>query len=158
MKAEIDRWLSWFEEGRITRRQLAGRMMGLVAVVAGTGSARPAENGTGSTFEARSLNHIALRVTDPERSAKFYREHLGLQPLQGGTSSRFLRCGPHFLALFRGDEPRMDHYCYTIDGYDQQSAARTLRKVDLEPELVSDRIYFRDPDGHRVQLAAPNDW
>lgn len=51
----------------------------------------------------------------------------------------------------------MDHYCYTIDGDRQADAAERLRAVDLEPELLSDRVYFRDPDGLRVQLAAPNE-
>ena len=159
MYTEIDRWLSWFERGKITRRQLAVRLMGLAAAATGTATGRPAgAASTESTFQATGLNHLALRVADPERSAQFYRERLGLKPLSSGSSSTFLRCGPHFLALFRGDQPRMDHYCYTIDDYDQQAAAQTLREVGLEPEMVADRIYFLDPDGHRVQLAASNDW
>ncbi len=159
MFSEIDRWLSWFERGKITRRQLAARLVGMAAAVAGTAAGQPAASATpDSTFQATSLNHLALRVSDPQRSAKFYRDHLGLKPLSSGPSNTFLRCGPHFLALFRDDQPRMDHYCYTIADYRQQSAARALREVGLEPELVADRIYFRDPDGHRVQLSAVNDW
>jgi catechol-2,3-dioxygenase len=154
---EIDRLVSQFQDGRLTRRQLVGRMVGLVAAAAGVVNAGTAAEPEASTFQARELNHIALRVTDIDRSVRFYRHHLGLRVLSRGTSTAFLDCGPHFVALFRRDEPGMDHYCYTIDGYDQKDAAGRLRAVGLEPELVSDRIYFRDPDGLRVQLAAPNE-
>jgi catechol 2,3-dioxygenase-like lactoylglutathione lyase family enzyme len=48
----------------------------------------------------------------------------------------------------------MHHYCYSIPDYDQQAAARKLRAAHLEPTLEGNRIYFRDPDGLTVQLAA----
>jgi hypothetical protein len=50
----------------------------------------------------------------------------------------------------------MDHYCYSVDNYNQQDAAKKLRAHDLEPEMPAgtNRIYFKDPDGLKVQLAA----
>jgi catechol 2,3-dioxygenase-like lactoylglutathione lyase family enzyme len=153
MEKEISRLVGDFEQGKISRRQLVGW---LAALAAGAGGGWAATQ-EGSTFESTGLNHIALRVTDVEQSRDFYVEHLGLdvssEYLPGNA---FLNCGDNFVALFRGSEPGLHHYCYTIEDYDQQEAADRLRAVDLEPSLQGGRIYFSDPDGITVQLAAPN--
>jgi catechol 2,3-dioxygenase-like lactoylglutathione lyase family enzyme len=62
--------------------------------------------------------------------------------------------GNCFTALFKGDVPGMDHYCYSINDYDVQGAAKKLRAKGIEPRITDDRIYFPDPDGIEVQLAA----
>ena len=153
MEQEISRLVRAFEKGKISRRRLVG---GLAAMAAGVGRGRAlAEERT--TFEATGLNHIALRVTDVERTRDFYVEHLGLEvSSEYLPNNAFLSCGENFVALFRGREPGLHHYCYTIEDYDQQDAAARLRAVDLEPSLQGGRIYFPDPDGITVQLAAPN--
>jgi catechol 2,3-dioxygenase-like lactoylglutathione lyase family enzyme len=152
MKKEISSLVRDFEQGRISRRQLVGW---LAALAAGAGGGRAAAEER-STFESTGLNHIALRVTDVERSRDFYVEHLGLEVSSEYLPGKaFLTCGENFVALFRGGEPGLHHYCYTIEDYDQQEAAAKLRAVDLEPSLQGGRIYFPDPDGITVQLAAP---
>ncbi|MBI4160972.1 MAG: VOC family protein [Acidobacteria bacterium] len=157
MRTAIDRLLSRLERREISRRDAVGQLAALVtACAAGVGAGR-AEEAPPATFQARELNHIALRVTDLDRSVRFYERHLGLRPYRRDPSSAFLDCGPHFVALFRREDPGMDHYCYTIDGYDQAAAAARLRSEGLEPELVEGRIYFADPDGLRVQLAGRNE-
>jgi hypothetical protein len=67
-----------------------------------------------------------------------------------------MTCGDHFVALFRSDKPRMDHFCFSIKNYDQQAAAKKLKAHNIEPDTPqgTNRIYFDDPDGIKVQLAA----
>jgi catechol 2,3-dioxygenase-like lactoylglutathione lyase family enzyme len=107
-------------------------------------------------FQAVGLNHIALRVTDVPRARDFYIRHLGLEVTRdGGEGSCFLSFEGGFLALFRGDEPRMDHYCYSVKDYDVNAAAEKLKSAGITPRVTGERIYFDDPDGLEVQLAAP---
>jgi catechol 2,3-dioxygenase-like lactoylglutathione lyase family enzyme len=156
MEREVSRILKDYETGRVTRRQVVTRLALLGAAAAGAGGTSSGEPGPGPTFEASGLNHIALGVTDVERSRDFYTKHLGLRVARESLpGSCFLDCGPHFVALFRARRPGMDHYCYSVPGYDQQEAARKLRAQNIEPRLAGNRIYFPDPDGIEVQLAAP---
>ncbi len=158
MQHLINDLVGQFESGQINRRQLAAGLGTLVAVLGGRRLAMGQEEND-STFEAVGLNHIALRVTDVLRSREFYKKHLGMTVRRdGGERNCFLTCGNDFVALFRGDEPRMDHYCYSIKNYDVNRAEEKLKAEGIEPEVVRDagRIYFPDPDGLKVQLAADN--
>jgi len=148
--------LEEYEAGQLTRRQLVGRLSGVFALAA---KATSGDTGSvsGSTFRGLGLNHIALRVTDVERSRDFYSQHLGLEVASESLPHNcFLNCGANFVALFRANEAGMHHYCYSVVAFDQQQAAEKLRAVGLEPSLQGNRIYFQDPDGLTVQLAAEN--
>lgn len=152
MHQAIDQMVSDYEKGGLTRRQLVAGLAAITASASAGGFARGAE---GSTFTATGLNHIALNVTDVERARDFYVEHLGLRVTSESLpSSSFLDCGDEFLALFRSREAGLAHYCYSIPAYNQTEAAERLRGVGLTPDLQGNRIYFRDPDGLVVQLAA----
>jgi catechol 2,3-dioxygenase-like lactoylglutathione lyase family enzyme len=153
MEREVSRVLEDYETGRITRRQVVARLAFLGAAL---GGGAPATAWEKPTFDAVGLNHIALRVTDVERSRDFYQKHLGLSVASESLPGNcFLQCGPQFVALFRAARAEMDHYCYSVPGYDQQDSARKLRAQGIEPRLAGTRIYFSDPDGLEVQLADP---
>ncbi len=157
MHVPIQRLVDAFERGRLSRRELIVQLTGLfgVAAAAGAGQTRP---DSGPTFKASEINHLALRVTDVTRSHEFYQRHLGLT-LRSDDSphSMFLNVGDRdFLALFRSDTPGMDHYCYTVEGYDAADAVRRLKETGLEPRRRSNRVYFDDPDGLEVQVSAAN--
>ena len=64
------------------------------------GGPNPADSA--ATFEAVDLNHIALSVSDVQRSAKWYEKHLGLKPT---GREGFLTTGKGWLALFQGEKP-----------------------------------------------------
>ena len=154
MEAAISLLIDQYDHGKVTRRQLVKSL----AVAAGLGAAAGSADAVGTqepTFRATRLNHIALSVTDVERSRDFYVRHLGL-PVSSDSAPHncFLDCGPNFVALFRGQEPGMHHYCYSIVDFDQQEAAQKLRAANIEPDLQGRRIYFPDPDGLTVQLAS----
>jgi catechol 2,3-dioxygenase-like lactoylglutathione lyase family enzyme len=158
MNDQIDRMVNDYESGRMSRRQLVLRLGALLTLVGGTGRLGAAEGESataGSTFEATELNHIALRVTDVARSRDFYQKHLGMQISRESGSSAFLNCGKNFVALFRGSAAGLDHYCYSVKGYAVEQAEEKLRSAGMSDIRRSgNRIYFSDPDGLTVQVAA----
>lgn len=158
MNRHISSMLAEYESGRISRRELVASLGSLMALLATRGT--PATADTNRTddeplFQATGLNHIALNVTDVPRSRDWYVQHLGLKVTRDGTSSCFLDCGKHFVALFANETPGMHHYCYSIDEYNVTDCEARLRQAGIEPRVVRDdgRIYFPDPDGLTVQLA-----
>ena len=160
MDSYLNSMVDQYDRGRLSRRQLITTLTGFAAV-AGLGpgagvNAVMAQDTAESTFQATSLNHIALSVTDVGRSRDFYVKHLGLKVTRDGNSSCFLNVGPHFLALFRARQAGLNHYCYTVKGYTADSAAETLQAAGFKPRRAENRVYFDDPDGLEVQLSAPN--
>ena len=146
MQDRIEKLVQTYEKGGLTRRQL---VVGLTALVSGT--AAPTSP---STFKATGLNHVALAVTDLARSRDFYTNLLGMRVHREDAGSCFLTFGNNFVALFRRNQAGMDHYCYSVEGYDAHKAAQRLGEQNLESRVRGDRIYFDDPDGLTVQLAA----
>jgi hypothetical protein len=155
MQTEIGRMINEFEQGRLTRRQLIGHLTGLVAAtiaanVAFTNSAQAQPSASNATFDALDLHHVALSVTDVQRSQEWYQQHLGLKPMGGDG---FLTTGRGWLALFKGDTPGLHHYCYSIAHYDPPAAIERLKAAGLTPKRRGNRVYFDDPDGIEVQVA-----
>jgi predicted enzyme related to lactoylglutathione lyase len=159
MEREINCLLDCFTQGRINRRQMVSGLLALAASAAGVRTAFAADNDTGagedaSPFHATMLDHIALRVADVPRSRDFYRDLLDMTVTRDSANSCFLSFDRGFLALFRGDSPAMDHYCYAVKNYDVRDAEERLRAAGLTPRVTGNRIYFPDPDGLVVQFAA----
>lgn len=152
MEAIIERLVACFERGELSRRQLVAGVAALAATAAQAAAGQAAQQS--ATFRAVGLNHIALRVTDIPRSRDFYIRHLGMEVMSESASSCFLRCGEHVVALFRREPPGMDHYCYSVEDYTVTGAADKLGAQGFEPRVTGNRIYFPDPDGLIVQLAA----
>ena len=157
MQKQIDAVLDEFEAGRLSRRQLVGRLAAFVAIAAHGCADVASAQAPASTFEALGLNHLALRVTDLDRSQRFYEQHLGMSLIPSGDPSalRLMACGPHVLNLFKADKAEMDHVCFTIAGYDPKEAVDRLRSRSLTPDLQGDRTHFRDPDGYNLQVGGP---
>jgi catechol-2,3-dioxygenase len=151
---EADRVVDDFVAGRLPRRKLVGRLLALGAAISGSRAGVAAAQAAAPTFAARSLDHVALSVTDVARSAAWYVRHLGLTVTSQGATSAFLRCAnDDFLALFAGSRPGLHHYSFGIEGYDQRDAARRLRAAGLTPKPSGGRMYFDDPDGIEVQVS-----
>jgi len=152
-----------FQQGRLSRRQLVSRLMGLGAALAtfkGTAWAQSADepgadDASRATFQATGLDHIALDVTDVGHSRDFYQRHLGLRVIRGtGDDSSFMGADrDFFLTLFRADMPKLNHYCYAIEHYDPADAVERLTAAGLQPRRTDNRVYFPDPDGLTVQVA-----
>ena len=154
MISQINSLLNHYDSGKLSRRDLVTRLGCLAIAAAGSKAAMVADEPP--TFQATELNHIALRVTDVQRSRDFYRKHLGLKVSRESDSNCFMTFGDHFVALFKGDRAGMDHYCYSVKDYAVLTAAEKLKAEGIEPDVhaTAGRIYFPDPDGLTVQLAA----
>jgi catechol 2,3-dioxygenase-like lactoylglutathione lyase family enzyme len=115
-------------------------------------------------IEASGIDHIVLHCKDVARSKKFYTEILGMTVYRDGGGQVFMHAGNQGVALFEtngaaqatgGD---MNHLALNV----AHGTYETL-KAELERHgvPVSGRpgdehcIYFRDPDGHRLQLVIP---
>ncbi len=157
MLTQIEELVAAVEEGTISRRCLIARLGAIAACMAGVKHVAAASHPGATTFNAVGLNHIALSVSDVGRSRDFYKKHLGLTVMRERDGQNcFMRCGEHFVALFRAAEPGLDHYCYTIEEYAPAAVVNKLNVVGLNPRRVENRVYFDDPDGITVQLSAPN--
>ena len=128
------------------------------------------------------VGETALYVEDLERSSRFYLEVFGFRRISGDSRFVALRVAPQqVLLLFKkggsrepvktpgGNIPPHDaeghlHLAFTISPSDwaEWEALLGTRSVEIESFVdwgVGKRsLYFRDPDGHLVELATPGLW
>ncbi len=149
MEHLISKVLTSYEQGKLSRRQL---IQGLATLTAVTESARAAE----STFKGMALNHVAIRVTNVQRSRDFYQKHFGMPVLHEEKADCFLGLGKNFLTLFENQKPGLDHFCIAIEDFKAEAVMDQLNLQGLKPRRPSgtDRIYFPDPDEIEVQLSS----
>jgi len=159
---QIEHLVDRFAAGRLTRRELIGS---LTALVAGASSTVQAQTAQAAVARGRTLNHVSLAVTDVEKAAAFYAKVLDLpvvsRPGNGGIN---LGLGTSFLGVYKLPNPgTVNHCCIGVDDYDPERIAAKLQEqgiratIDRNPAnrtTGGDQLYFVDPDGTRVQLAA----
>ena len=119
-------------------------------------------------MELEGIDHVAMGVRDIERSAKWYTEVLGFERIHegmwGGVPT-FISKGDTGIALFPAShepklsnhrEIRMLHLAFRADRENFLGAQRELEKRGIKFEFqdheISDSIYFRDPDGHQLEI------
>ncbi|SNS03135.1 Catechol 2,3-dioxygenase [Geodermatophilus pulveris] len=132
---------------------------------------RPAGERPAST--ARGLHHTALISSDVERTVRFYQDVLGF-PLTELIENRDYPGSSHFffdighgnlLAFF--DFPGLDvgpyaevlgglhHMAISVDPERWEELVRRLTDAGVPHEVHSGvSVYFRDPDGARIELIA----
>ena len=121
-------------------------------------------------IQARKLGHVVLNVRDAAKSRDFYTRTLGLrishEDLKQGAV--FLSFGRehHELALFQmatgalpeASQPGLHHMAWQLGSFEElQAAYRDLKAMGIPVEStvehnVTRSVYFRDPDGNRVEL------
>jgi catechol 2,3-dioxygenase-like lactoylglutathione lyase family enzyme len=116
-------------------------------------------------IQATGVDHIVLHVSDVQRSKNFYTEVLGLTAYREDDGQVFLHAGQQGVALFRkkGATPLtagndLNHLALNVASgtYETLKAELEKRGVAVSGRPGEDRcIYFRDPDGHRLQLMIP---
>jgi catechol 2,3-dioxygenase-like lactoylglutathione lyase family enzyme len=113
------------------------------------------------SLEFGMLDHIESTVADPERSAAFYARIFGNTVLKNNrTTRRYVKLGACYLAVDRGQEIHVDHYCASIKEFDIAALHRYLEQRGIAyKDFPSGRdLYVTDPDGVRLQLGAENSW
>ena len=147
MQQLIEKMLTDFERGHVTRRQLA---LSLAALVNGA-QAAPAE----AELKAATINHVTIRVPDLERTSQFYQEFFGMPLQQQSATVHILGVGNSFFGIEQGDKqkaPTLDHYDFGIAGFNADEARAKLKKRNLDSGTGKESFKFRDPDGFLVQL------
>jgi len=132
----------------------------------------------------KGLHHNAYRCRDSEETRRFYEDFLGLpladafeikETLTGRKTSvlhSFYRLGDgSFLAFFEAPDRPFDfkeqhdydlHIALEVDAKTLQTMMQKGKAEGIETRGVSDHgfihsIYFRDPNGYVIELAAPTD-
>lgn len=124
-------------------------------------------------FRPKSLDHVALKVTDMDRSLHFYHHVLGLELIrlrdtdeQGGRAA-VLRAGAQKLDLFSrqdfvsADKEKpvgMDHLCLVVEAESVHDVMTYLQEKEVDifwgpvERHNSTSVYVYDPDGVHVEL------
>lgn len=156
MIAALDQLIDEIAAGRVSRRQAVLRLTAWSLAACGARrvlAAAPAATQEAATFRATGLNHLGLRVSEVARSRDFYCRHLGMTVIRDHAPGNcFLRAGEHYVGLFRAPKPGVDHFCFTVEGYEADQALARLQAAGFAPRREEDRVYFDDPDGLEVQL------
>ena len=142
MQSDIDRLMTAYENGHVSRRIFLGSLAALA--VAGcspdggtstpeTSTDAPAPSAslqTGPPIPVQAINHMTLSVSDPARSLEWYQGLFGMPIAARQAETVVLRVGggPQFMALGGGasDNPRITHLCLAVDNFDDERIVRIL--------------------------------
>lgn len=134
-------------------------------------------------FRIQHLDHVVVRVSDLERSIRFYqdvvgctvdrvRDDLGLVHMRAGTALVDLvdiegKLGKENAAPTGTHNQNMDHFCLRIEPFDEEALKAHLEAAgikELRPaenrygaEGTGPSIYFLDPDGNKIEFKGPSD-
>ena len=118
------------------------------------------------------LNHIALYVTDLNKSTAFYRDIIGLdtipEPFHDGKHTWFSVGPKSHLHLIEGagnitDHNKNNHLCFSVSSVETFITILKKKNVEFEnwaggKSVFNTRvdgvkqIYFRDPDGYWIEI------
>ena len=152
MKSTISRLLKTYEDKKLSRREL---VEGLALLAAGAGTASAAG------FQANSISHVSLYVSNLQRSTDFYKRTFGLSVSKGEPNLNQLMLGKSSFLLLREGKPpgKVDHFAIGVPDFDKTSLtadlkARGATALDVNPRPVGGGLGFHvlDPDGFPVQI------
>ena len=131
---------------------------------------RQVKKGRALLMQLDGIDHVALAVRDVERSATWYVDVLGFerryQEMWDGIPT-FIGKGNTAIALFPADpnassthshrkDIRMLHLAFRADLKNFRTAQEELKhrgiKFEFQDHEISHSIYFRDPDGHHLEI------
>jgi catechol 2,3-dioxygenase-like lactoylglutathione lyase family enzyme len=148
----IEKMLSDFEHGLLSRRQLAATLAGMAA------AATPAL--AAPSLKAITLNHVTVRVPDLHKTSRFYQEFFGMKLAQQSDTIHILSVGEQFFGIEqKPGAPALDHYDFGLQGWDAAAMRAKVKAhgLSLTPAARADdeSFKFNDPDGFVVQVNAP---
>jgi len=167
MKA-IEDLLTWYEGGKLTRRDL---VRGLSALVLSPLAAEAAQ-GPPASIGVKSLNHVSISVADVDRSVEFYQRLFGMRvisregtsgnPTAGGGNVGVVvnlapGAGPEFIGVYKADPAgHIGHFCLGVQNFDADRVLKALQDRGVNARMrtrgESKEIFLTDPDNIQVQL------
>jgi catechol 2,3-dioxygenase-like lactoylglutathione lyase family enzyme len=116
-----------------------------------------------SPLKVSGIDHVVLHVKNLARARQFYVDFLGMEVEHERSSQCFLKCGVQGVALFEVKDEvhagsEVNHMALRLAAGDAARVRAALKAADIEVfgrRGDPDCIYFRDPDGHRLQLLMP---
>ena len=152
MEQLIDSLVGRYERGALSRRDLVAGLAVLSATGAGAWAA-PAG------FESSALSHVAVVVTDLQRSVEFYQRVFGLPVTSDNAAAKLVQVGigkTQHLSIRQGDGPKgIDHFGIGIDRFDKDRVIADLKARGATPRQDgSAGLHVLDPDGVKVQVSA----
>jgi catechol 2,3-dioxygenase-like lactoylglutathione lyase family enzyme len=142
--------------GQLSRRALLGGVLAMGPALA-LGSRATAATLQGDELpNTTGLEHIGMVVPDVEAAARFYSSLFNpeLQKEKDQPLRYYVMAGSGYIALgSRGaaSEPKIDHYCTLVRGYDRERMNSKLAARGMAP---ASRGVVADPDGIGLQLIA----
>ena len=120
-------------------------------------------------MKIEELNHVAIYVTDVNRSTKFYREVLQLEQIPRPAFSfpgAWFRLGRNQELHLIGDRGfafsatnANNHFALRVDDIDSWELHLAEAQADYRPRKQRPdgawQVFLRDPDGHTVELFVP---
>jgi len=111
------------------------------------------------------LNHLALPVKDPERSAQFYADLFNMEIISSSSEMVFLKTigSTDLIALSRSKAEVLSsrdtmHFGFTVEPEQFDAAVRTIEKKAIkkisEPSKrdIGRYIFIEDLDGYTVEI------
>ena len=130
-----------------------------------------------TSIKTGAINHLALTVTDMDRSRDFYQDVLGFEFITEFGPKYLMSNGEVILALNQAPDPAqaisgdrfsenrvgLDHVSFNVGGMAElESAAKVLDEQGVPRGEIKDLgglgisvLAFRDPDNIQVELTAP---
>jgi catechol 2,3-dioxygenase-like lactoylglutathione lyase family enzyme len=155
MQMLVEKMLTDFERGVLSRRQLVATVAGLAAGAATMPAALAAPS-----LKAITLNHVTVRVPDLQKTSRFYQEFFGMKLAQQSETIHILSVGDSFFGIEeKPDVAALDHFDFGLEGWDASTMRDKVKAAGLHltPGARGDEesFKFNDPDGFVVQVNGP---
>lgn len=123
-----------------------------------------------NNLKINSLDHVAIRVKDINRSVEWYESVLNLQKYQlpkWGDFPVMMFAGKSGIAIFPANlndaelsktskNIKIDHIAFNVDNenFEKAKAKYTSLGIDytIQDHHYFESIYVKDPDGHTIEL------
>ena len=122
------------------------------------------------------IKETAINVTDIVRTENFYHHILGLDVITKDKRLIFFRVGTDLLLCFDTDKKQnqnsppkhaargFQHFAFECSAEDYERWKKVILEndIEIEEEITwnsgKKSFYFRDPDGHSVEIIEPMMW